>query len=100
MIWILTAALGVGSLAFKACGPLFAGGRTPPAALQRVITLLTPALITSLVVTGTFAQGQHLTVDARLAGLTVGLIALGLRAPLVVTLIAATAVTAGIRLIS
>ncbi|WNV87914.1 AzlD domain-containing protein [Umezawaea sp. Da 62-37] len=100
MTWILIAALTLGSLALKACGPLLAGGRTPPAALQRVITLLTPALITSLVVTGTLTHGQHLTLDARLAGLTAGLIALAVRAPLVVALIAAVATTAGIRLIA
>jgi len=100
VIWVLIAALSLGSLALKTCGPLLAGGRTPPAALQRVITQLTPALITSLVVTGTLADGQHLALDARLAGLTVGLIALSARAPLAVALLAAAATTAGIRLIT
>lgn len=98
MTWILIAVLSLGSLALKACGPLLAGGRTPPPALQRVIALLTPALIASLVITGTLAQGRHLVLDARLAGLAVGLIALIARAPLVVALIAAAAATAGIRL--
>ena len=55
VIWILIAVLCLGSLTLKAFGPLLAGGRTPPAALRRVITLLTPALIASLVVTGTRA---------------------------------------------
>jgi hypothetical protein len=98
VIWILIAVLSLGSLALKAFGPLLAGGRTPPAALQRVITLLTPALITSLVVTGTLTHGQHLAVDARLAGLAAGLIALAARAPLAVALLVAAATAAGVRL--
>jgi hypothetical protein len=100
VIWMLIVVLGLGSLALKACGPLLAGGRVPPAPLQRVISLLTPALIASLVVTATLTRGQHLVVDARLGGLAAGLAALAVRAPLVVALLAAGATAAGIRLIT
>lgn len=50
MIWVVIAALALGTLAFKTLGPLLAGGATPPAALTRVIELLTPALLAALVV--------------------------------------------------
>lgn len=59
---------GLGILALKACGPLLAGGRVPPAPLRNAISLLTPALIASLVVTATLTRVQHLVVDARLGG--------------------------------
>lgn len=89
--WILIAVLALGSLAAKICGPVLAGGRIPPAPAQRVITLLTPALLTSPVITGTLATGHHLTIDARLAGTATGLIALLLRTPLFAALLIAAA---------
>jgi hypothetical protein len=101
VIWTLIAVLCLGSLTLKAFGPLLAGGRTPPAALRRVITLLTPALIASLVVTGTPSHPRPIPRCRRpLCRLAVGLIALGARAPLAVALLVAAATAAGIRLIA
>jgi branched-subunit amino acid transport protein AzlD len=97
--WLLVGVLAAGTLTFKILGPLVAGGVQPPPALVRVIDLLTPALLTALIVTSTFSDGRTLVLDARAAGLAVGVALLLVRAPLVVALVAAAAVVAGIRLL-
>ena len=97
MTWLLVIALATGTVALKVIGPLVAGGIEPPTTMVRVIDLLTPALLTGLVVTSTFASGQHLVVDARAAGVLVGLGLLLLRVPLVVALLAAAGAVALVR---
>ncbi len=100
-IWLVIAALAVGSTALKVAGPLLAGGRQPPAPVTRVIALLAPALITSLVVVGTLTDnGQALTIDARLAGVGAGALALWYRAPIVVALLVAAATAALLRTVT
>src|SRR6187551_2919020 len=98
--WLLIIVLAVGTVLMKTIGPVVAGGRQPPAALTRVIALVAPALISALVVTGTFTQGQHLVIDARAAGLVVGAIALWFRAPIAVALLLAVLICAALRLIT
>jgi hypothetical protein len=97
-IWLVIAVLAVGSIALKATGPLLAGGRQPPASATRVIALLAPALLTSLVVVGTTTSGQLLTLDGRLAGVAAGTLALWYRAPVVVALLIAATTTALLRM--
>jgi hypothetical protein len=97
--WVLIAVLAVGTIAVKVVGPVVAGGRELPPALTRVIALLAPALLAALVVLGTFSTDRDLVLDARAAGLATALVALLLRAPVVVALLAAAAVTAGVRLL-
>jgi hypothetical protein len=97
--WVLVLVLAVGTLTLKVLGPLLAGGVRPPPALVRVIDLLTPALLTALVVTSTFTTGRHLVLDARAVGVAVGLGLLLLRVPLVVSLVVAAGAVAGVRLL-
>jgi hypothetical protein len=59
--------------------------------------LLPVALLAALVAIQTFTNGQRLTVDARAAGLAAAVVALALRAPFLVVVITAAAVTAGLR---
>ena len=66
--WLLILVLAVGTVLMKTLGPLLAGGRQPPAPITRIIALVAPALISALIVTGTFTQGQQLIIDARAAG--------------------------------
>jgi len=99
MMWLLVGVLAVGTVVLKLAGPLLAGGKQPPPALVRVIDLLTPALLTALVVTSTFSAGRELVLDARAAGVAVGLVLLLLRVPLLIALVAAAGVVAGIRLL-
>ena len=99
MTWVLVLVLATGTIALKVVGPIFAGGGAPPAALTRVIALLTPALLTGLVVTSTFGSGHGLVIDERAAGVGLGLGLLLLRVPLVVALVAAAAVVAVVRVL-
>jgi len=98
--WLLIVVLAVGTVLLKTIGPLSAGGRQPPAALPRVIALIAPALISALIVAGTFTHGQRLVMDARPAGLAVGAILLWLRAPAVVALALAAITCALLRLVT
>jgi hypothetical protein len=95
--WILIVVLAVGTVLLKTIGPVFAGGRQPPAPLTRVIALVAPALISALIVTGTLTVGRQLVIDARAAGLVVGAIALWLRVPAVLAMIMAAIVCALLR---
>jgi hypothetical protein len=81
----------------KTIGPVLAGGRQPPAPLTRVIALVAPAVISALIVTGTFTQGQQLIIDARTAGVGVGAVALWLRVPAVLAMLMAAIVCAVLR---
>jgi branched-subunit amino acid transport protein len=96
--WLLILVLAAGTVLMKTLGPVLAGGRQPPAALTRVIALVAPALISALIVAGTFTQGQNLIIDARAAGLAVGGIALWFRAPPVLAMLIAVIVCALLRL--
>jgi hypothetical protein len=95
--WLLVAVLAVGTVLMKTIGPVLAGGRQPPAPLSRIIALVAPALISALVVTGTFTQGQQLIIDARAAGVGVGAIALWFRVPAVLAMLIAAIVCALLR---
>jgi branched-subunit amino acid transport protein len=96
--WALIAVLALGTVLMKTLGPVLAGGRQPPARLTGVIALIAPALISALIVAGTFTQGQRLIIDARAAGLAVGAVALWFRAPATVAMLLALAVCALLRL--
>lgn len=68
---------------------------TPP--LARIAALLPVALLAALVAVQTLAAGQRLVVDARVAGLAAGVIALLLRAPFLVVVAVAAGVAAPLR---
>jgi branched-subunit amino acid transport protein len=97
-VWVTIAGLAVATAAIKAAGPVALGGRELPRAAIAVISLLAPALLAALVLTETFTTREgDLTVDARAVGLAAAAGAVLLRAPLIVTILAAAAATAGAR---
>jgi hypothetical protein len=96
-VWIVVIVTGVGTLALKAAGPVILGGRPLPDRLSGVVTLVGPALLAALVAIGTFAHGQRLVVDARVLGVAAAAVAIRFRAPVLVVVIIAAAVTAGAR---
>jgi hypothetical protein len=96
-VWIVVIVTGVGTLALKAAGPVILGGRPLPGRLSGVVTLVGPALLAALVAIGTFAEGQRLVVDARVLGVATAAVAIRFRAPVLVVVILAAAVTAGAR---
>lgn len=66
-------------------------------ALARLSGRLPAALLAALVVTGALATGDHLVPDARLVGVAAAVALLSVRAPLVVVVVGAAAVTAVVR---
>lgn len=93
--WLVVVAVGLGTMAIKAAGPVLLGSRPLPGRLQAVVVLLAPALLAALVATETLGAGQALVVDARAIGLGAAAVALLLRAPVLVVVIVA-AVAAGL----
>ena len=79
---------------------MLVGGRELHPRANAVIGLLAPALLTELILTDTFADGQDLTVDARAAGLGCAGVALVLRAPMLVTVLVAAVGAAAVRAIT
>jgi uncharacterized membrane protein len=65
--------------------------------IRRMTGLLPVSLLAALVAVQTFAADQSFLVDARLVGLGVAVIALLLRAPFLVVIVAAAASTAVVR---
>jgi branched-subunit amino acid transport protein len=96
--WIVTVGLGAATIAIKALGPVLLGGRELPPRLLSALRLLAPALLAALVVTQVFATEQDVTIDARAAGMVAAVVALFVRAPTLVIIGSAAAVTALVRL--
>ena len=67
--WLAVVAIGAGTVAIKALGPVLLGGRTLPERLRGVVELLAPALLAALVLVQTFGAGRALVLDARAIGL-------------------------------
>ena len=100
MTWPAILVLAGGSYLLKLAGlAVFTEDRTP-AWLLRVGALLPAALLTALVLVGTFeSEDGGFTVDARVAGLAAAVVAVMLRAPFIVVITAGAAATALVRAI-
>jgi hypothetical protein len=100
-VWITIAALTAGTAGMKIAGPLLLGERPPGARTLAMTGLVAPALLAALVVYETLnAPGGGVTLDARTAGLAAAVVAILLRAPMIVVILVAAAVTAGLRAFS
>jgi branched-subunit amino acid transport protein len=98
--WVTILALALITAAIKASGPVLLGGRALPRRVMNVVMLLAPALLAALVMVQTFSDEREIVLDARAAGVGAAALALALRAPILVTIVVAAAVTAGIRALS
>jgi branched-subunit amino acid transport protein len=98
--WIVVAIVGIATIASKAAGPVLVGRRELPPRLQACVELLAPVMLTALVVTQTFGGDEEIEVDARVVGVGAGLIAIALRAPVIVAMAAAALTTALVRLVA
>ena len=96
-VWVTIAALTAINFAIRAVGPVVVGGRALPAWAGSLVVALPSALLTALVVTETFADGRHLVLDARAAGVAAAIVVLLARRGLLVALVAAAATTALVR---
>ncbi|MGW2225262.1 AzlD domain-containing protein [Streptomyces formicae] len=96
-IWIAIALTFVGCYLVKLAGLLVPAGALERPLVRRLAALLPVALLAALTAQQTFGDGRELVLDAKAAGLAAAAVALLLRAPFLVVIAAAVAVTAGVR---
>jgi branched-subunit amino acid transport protein len=98
-VWTVVLLVGVFTIAFKAAGPVLLGGRTLPPRIVDAFELLAPALFAALIVTQAVGGDEEIVLDSRLVGVGAGLVAILLRAPLIVVIVVAALATALARLL-
>ncbi|RNL79787.1 AzlD domain-containing protein [Nocardioides marmorisolisilvae] len=99
MIWLGVLACAVGCYALKVAGLSVPASVLERPLVQRIADLLPVALLAALIAVQVFSgDGRSLTVDARLAGLGAAVVALLLRAPFLVVVVASALTAALIRL--
>ena len=96
MSWPLLLLLAAGSYGLKALG-VTALGSVVERRLGPVVSLLPAALFSALIVVMAFEEAGELVLDSRVAGVAVGAVATWRKAPLLIVVAAAMAVTAGLR---
>ncbi len=96
-IWIAIAATAVGCYLVKLVGLLVPAHALERPLVQRMAALLPVALLAALTAQQTFSVNTSLVLDARAAGVAAAALALVLRAPFLVVVGAAVAVTAAVR---
>ncbi len=97
-VWVVVAVVGIATIAFKAAGPVVIGRRELPPRIQSLVELLAPVMLIALVVTQTFGGDQGIEVDARVVGVGAAVVAIALRAHVIVAMAIAAVVTALVRL--
>ena len=93
----LIAGCAIVTAMIKAAGPVALGGRELPREFTSVVVLLAPALLAALVITQALADGQRLTVGAETVGVVAGGAVAWRTGSVIGCVIAAAAVTAGLR---
>jgi len=96
--WIVVLAVGAITVLFKAAGPVFLGRRSLPPRVLALVEVLAPAMLAALVVMQAVGGDEELVLDERLAGIAVAGLAIALRAPLLVVMVAAATAAALLRL--
>jgi hypothetical protein len=96
--WIAIALLTVGTVAIKSVGPVALGGRDLPPQAANVVARLAPSLLAALIVVDLFGGTERtLTIDETSAGLLAAAAALLAKLPMIVAVVIAAVVTAGLR---
>ncbi len=97
MTWLAILAASVACFALKLVGHLVPSHWLAEPRVARTAALVTVALLAALVGVQTFTTGHSLVLDARLPALVVAAIALALRAPFIIVVVAAAATAAVLR---
>jgi uncharacterized membrane protein len=92
--WWTVVLVGTATIAIKGAGPVLLGGKPLPPRIGRVIGLLAPALLAAWVAISTFGEERALVLDERALGVAAGGVAVGFKAPPLVVVVIAAAVTA------
>ncbi|MER0240486.1 AzlD domain-containing protein [Streptomyces sp. HSW2009] len=93
-------ALAAGTFAFRFTGPVLRSRLTFPPRAEQLLNTSAIVLLAALVVTSALATGQHIGGVARPAGVVVGGVLAYRKAPFLLVVVAAAAVTAVLRLLS
>lgn len=96
-IWLLIGLCAATTAAIKAAGPIALGGRDLPPRFSIVIASMAPALLAALVVTTALADGERIAVGADTAGVAVAGVAAWRGANVILVVLLAAGVTAGLR---
>jgi branched-subunit amino acid transport protein len=99
-IWLMILGLAVTTALVKAAGPVVFGGRKPHPAFLGVVAMMAPALLAALVVTSALADGRELGVGAHTAGVLAGGVLLWRGRSVVLAVLVAVVVTAGLRAVT
>ncbi len=97
MTWLAIVLTSVGCYLLKLAGLLVPRQLLEHPTVARVAALLPVALLAALAAVQTFSDGTRLVVDARLAGVGAGVVALLFRAPFLVVVFVAAATAAAVR---
>jgi branched-subunit amino acid transport protein len=92
--WTTVLAVGLATVAIKAAGPLLVAARPLPPRVRGVLDHVAPAVLAALVVTQAVEGERGFVLDARLAGLAAGAVAIAARAPLLLVVVVAAAAAA------
>jgi branched-subunit amino acid transport protein len=92
--WLVVVLVGVATIVVKSIGPVLLGGRDLPLRIASLIGLLAPALLGALVAINTFGSGRSLVLDERALGVAAAAIAIWRKAPVLLVVVIAAAVTA------
>jgi branched-subunit amino acid transport protein len=90
--------LAVGTYGFRAVGPVLRSRVTFPARGERLLGAASVVVLTALMAVLALTQGHHVAGYARPAGVVVGAVLAWRKAPFLVCVLAAAAVTALLRL--
>jgi branched-subunit amino acid transport protein len=96
-IWWVVIGSAVATAAIKAAGPIALGGRDLPDRFNAIIAVMAAALLAALVVTSALADDDHWQIGADTAGVAVAGLLLWRGANVIVGVLVAAAVTAGLR---
>lgn len=91
--------LAAGTFAFRAAGPALRARVGLSPRVEKLVTVTVAVLFAALVATATLLRGHHLAGVARPTGVAVAGVLAYRRAPFVVVVLAAVAITAGLRLL-
>lgn len=97
-LWVAVLAGSAGCYLIKLAGLSVPDRVLEQPRIRRVASMLPVALLSALVAVQALADGTSLTIDARLAGVGVAVVAVLLRAPFLIVVLAAMATTALLRL--
>ncbi len=92
--WVVVVLVGLATIAIKSIGPVLLGGRDLPPRIASLIGLLAPALLGALVAINTFGSGRSLVLDERALGVAAAAVAIWRKAPVLLVVVIAAAVTA------